>query len=300
METTHEPNLLRVNYVFEASLERVFQMIKDPVSFTEVYSPFLTNLECLSGENIFTDVGAEFKYTWKNNLTIYFKIKAVVDELNYKMINSHYHAVEPTKFQYNIIFKLYPVSTQMKTIMSLEVEFDSQDALNFYMLALNDSEKLSCLKNKENFLLKQLDLKQEESVILPVNIKKVWDIVTDWKVFKKHVPDLAEEIEYEYDKDNVVEFVRLKLSKEKEQCLKVVKKEFGEQEGIYMLTIDDNNSPTQEVILNLIFIDNSKCLLVFRHNFLVPVRYKSIQTLSENKKAILKTLKKSLKENKIV
>jgi hypothetical protein len=289
METIKEPNLLRINYVFEASVERVFQMISDPVCQIEIYSPLISNFESLNEETLFVK-GAKFKYNWKENLTMYLEIKDVTDELNYKMIYHRYEAVEPTKFQYNIIFKLFPVSTQMKTIMSVDVEFESQEAFNFYTLALNDNDKLSMFENMDKFLSKQLDLKQEESVILPVGFKQVWNIVTDLKVFKKHVPELAEEVEYDGD------FVNMKVAG-KMQRLKVVKKESNEEEGVYMLALEDdgNSRPTQEIVFNVICIDGLRCLLVFRHNFLVPVRYKRIQMLSESKKAILKTFKMSLK-----
>jgi hypothetical protein len=298
MEST---KVIRVNHTFNAPIEKVFQMITNPVSYVKIFSPFIEDFKYLNEGKTYATKGAEFIYTWKKImpvLTLHVKVIEVVDDPNYKMINLYFQAIKPKSMKFNTIYKFCRVSTEMQTFMAVGIFFNSYESFHIHDCLLNDEEKLSILKNMENYLLEQYEFYQEEAIILEADIQRVWEVVTNWKDFKRHVPEVAEEVTVEYnqgDEDNTIELIKLKENKT-EQSLKVVTKEFNGNIGVYtMTTTEGANSPPQEIIFRLLSIDCAMCYLVVRHNFYEPVPCKYVQLLSKKKKRILKTLEKSLK-----
>jgi hypothetical protein len=294
MEITSEPNLIRRSVVFDASIDRVYQMLYDPVIYQDVYSPFISSIECLNNGSMFNIQNAEFKYIWKNYITVYFKVNSVVEESSYKMLDYNYTTVQPTGFSYNVIYKLYRVSTEMKTLMVIDIVYETQEAAEFHATVFEPHEKKRVMDQMLGFLAKQLDFKQEESIILPSPLVTVWGIISNWNEFIKYAPQIGDRVEYCGGGDKGKELI--KLTKENvTQVLKVMSKDCDEKEGNYVLALVDENSPPQEIILSTFSIDDRKCLLVFQHIFLKPVPFKNIQNLSECKKNILKALKQGLK-----
>jgi hypothetical protein len=296
MEST---KILRVNHTFNHPIEKVFQMITNPVSYVKVFSPFMGDYKYLEGR-MYTTIGTEFLYTWTKIMpliTFHIKVIEVADDTNYKMISLYCQAIKPASMKFNTVYKLFRVSTNMQTQLSVRVFFNSYESFHIHECLLNDTEKMSIIRNMENYLAGQFELFQEEAIILEADIHKVWEVITNWKDFRRHVPEVAEEVTVEYSpdsEDNMVEVIKLKENKT-EQSLKVVTKEFNGNIGVYtMITTDDIKSPPQEIIFRLLSIDCAMCYLVVRHNFYEPVPCKYIKLLSKKKKRILKTLEKSL------
>jgi hypothetical protein len=287
---------LRVNHTFDAQIEKVFQMLTNPISYQKVFSPFIENLESTNGESTFTKVGAEFKNSWRKYghtlLTVNIRVAEVVDEQNFKMFNLYYKAIDKLEMEYNVIFKLERLSIQKQTLMEVGMLFNSEESFKYHEFILDNDEKRSVLINMNNFLLEK---EQEESILLNASIKKVWETITNCENFRRHVPELADEVTVENSsEEGVIELVRLREG-EREQRLKVVKKELNESVGVYTMRVNEVGTLPQEVSFRLFSKGYSMCLLIMRHSFLEPVPYRYVLALSEKKQQILKTLETSLK-----
>jgi hypothetical protein len=293
-------NMIKVSHIFDEAIERVYYFYTSLMKFKEIYKDFLSDVVCINGDPSNYSIGSAYNFTWKNSFSVRFIVENIINKPHFKAVQVYYYEVEPKEFRYRCIYKFYKNTVENYTYYSYDFIFGSPPALSFFQVNFNTDDNKRLLNTIDNFVYSNAEgLEQVESIILNNDIKKVWSIITDWKVFQQHVPIIADQVEYEKDCENKIVLIKLRFESDKtEYFLKVLKSNVNKYDGEYRLLLFTMNSsfPNQELFFNVISLNDNQCLLTFKHMFLTYVKPAVISDLSDNKKDILKMLKKSLND----
>jgi hypothetical protein len=298
MEILYNKNKLRAHYIFNDNINRVFLIFSNPRLYQLVHKKFMSNLCCLRGRNSLDSIGSEFEYTWTNSIRAIFRIEDIINTPNEKLINCYYYSVEPTDFRYHLIYRFIYNTAEALTYYSYELLFQTHKGLQFHLDNFNADEKLNLFKGIEKFLeVQPILLEQEESIVIPESFDKLWNIITNWKLFQKLVPYIAEVVDYY---QNTVNLINAKFDvKFKNEVYSLVVKKCFKRDGFgeYILEMFKSmpQTPLHYLIFNVYNL-NGQCLVVFKHKFIEAAPVNEFKRLSEKKRKILKTLRKSLQK----
>jgi hypothetical protein len=284
---------LLIKYKFRDSIERVYEILSDPKYHREFMAGFIDDLEFIKGSK-FTDLNAELRFTWCKQLKLQMKVVEVVDRGSFRSIKVSTLG-DSNLLDFDVIHNLYYDSTACTTLYVKETvirqpdrQISKQEIENYRKENLEIADRMNkCLK------MTTINLEQSESVIIEVGFEGLWENVTDWRLFAKLVPNLAEEVVYRGNPQDVGTLINIKT--ETLMCsLRVLKCEMQE----YALEIFESKpeSPSQELIFNFFPIDTKRTYLSFKHQFRESIEFKYLNNLIDNKKQMLVSLKKNLEK----
>jgi hypothetical protein len=300
MENSVEHKLV-FTHVFKDHISRVFEVFANPQIYNEhIINEFINFFQFKKGSN-FAELGCEFQFKWKNFFTVDMIIAEVIDTDCYKRIKFRTTKVEPIKFNYSLVIHFYWNSVEKNTFHVNELILDDPNHLNLVDEALNYSEKLHICQKAEIYLQSSIyELEQTESISISKNIKKVWDVVTNWELFHKYVPLVSESVVYDGPPTEVGTILRtINSTKKSENFLRVVKvSSNNENQMEFKLECFRGvpKCPNQELQFLLIKIDEESCFLSFKHVFKQYIKYELLSVISKDKKSILVDLKKNLEK----
>ena len=131
---------------------------------------------------------------------------------------------------------------------------------------------------------------QTEAILIEQNFQTIWDIITDLNEFKHIAPTLADSIEYKVSSNEIDKIVDINRGNNMNK-FEVVIFETNSFRGVYSLKQNNSqNIPNYIIEIRLLILNNSKCLLSYKHIFLQNMQSKVLDKLGEKKKHVLKTL----------
>jgi hypothetical protein len=286
-------------YVFKDHIERVWHCFKTPEIYEKAVKPQADKMTIIKGSD-YSEVGTTVEFNWKNEIFSVFEVKEVINTKNYKMIKLYSTKLEPLDFKYTYISHFYWNTNDQTTLFKNELIFDNFEALKIIDFKYNKQEKLDTCRNLENFLSQKTDdLYQFESILINVELDILWKVITDWRLFQKHVSFIAEEVQIQGDPVQIGSIIHIKHnSKNSKYSLKVLKVENEIEKKDYELELFDAHPTCPEQILkfSLLAINKNHTLLSFKHEFKEMIKYNLINSIAEEKKNILLELKKKMEK----
>lgn len=286
-------------YVFKDHIDRVWECFTSPEIYSAALKQQADSMNIIKGST-YSEVGTQVEFNWKNEIYSIFEVKEVKDSKNYKMNKLYSIKLEPLDFKYTNINHFYWNTHDQTTLYKNELIFDDLEALKIVDFKFNKQEKLGVCKHLENHLSQKLDnLNQFESILINVEIETLWQVITDWKLFQKHVPFIAEDIQLEGNPNEIGANIHIKhLAKNSRYSLKVLKVDNDIEKKDYDLELFNAQPvcPKQFLKFSLLAINKNHTLLSFKHEFKEMIKYNLINSIAEEKKNILIELKKKLEK----
>jgi hypothetical protein len=296
METQKNMKDMRLicSYIYKDSIQRVWDCFRLPEIFNLTIKNNADHITLIQGEH-YGDVGTEVEFEWKSSFIVRFQVQEVLNTEFYKKIRFYTSKIYPLDFKYTCVFHFYWNTVEKNTLFQHELIFDDPNALKVIDFKHNKEEKLEMCRMIEKILVKRIeDLTQ----LINTNIQKVWDVVSDWKIFQNYVPLIAEQVDYEGgDPKTIGTRINIgNLSKNSKFSLKVLKCSTTEEKKEYFLELfqAEPMSPKQELHFTMVFVNDNITYLSFKHVFKEPIKFEFINSITREKKLILKQLKKRL------
>lgn len=300
MESQKKINDMRLicSYVYNDSIQRVWNCFRLPEIFNLTIKDNADHITLIKGQH-YGEVGTEVEFGWKNSFVVRFQVQEVINTEIYKKIRFYTSRIYPLDFKYSCVFHFYWNTIEKNTLFQHELIFDDPNALRVIDYKHNKQEKLDMCRMIEKILSKRTeDLIQFESIIINTNIEKVWDVISDWKTFQTYVPLIAEQVDYGGDDPrNVGTRINIEHpSKYSKFSLRVIKSLNTEEKKEYFLELfkAEPISPKQDLKFSLIFVNDDITYLSFKHEFREPIKFELINSITREKKHILKELKKRM------
>jgi len=186
---------LSTSYLFKDHIDRIWKIFTTKETFLKIFGEDLDYFQYKVG-NSFTE-GTVFCYRWKDMLFIDVKIEQIIENNNYKMIKFYGHSVFPIDVKFKVAFHFYWNTVEETTFYIHDVICEDPESILIYNYQNNEEERLLICKRVEKLLFEDFySLNQTESILINLSLKKVWNIITDWRIFKLFEPNIAEEVEY--------------------------------------------------------------------------------------------------------
>lgn len=297
------PNRKKVELscVMKYPIEKVWPVFKDSEKMNAVIPELNPSIIYLNDKKSY-EQGAEFKYILGQGLTILAKCLQCTETKTYSYIRTQCDMKEPIVVNYENSFALYSNTVEGSTYIKWEKVYLETDPVKLPILEIALEEDKKSMKEHfekiSSFLKKTIGKKmsQVESVVLNKSQKKVWSIISDFREFVQQVPIVAEEIEYDGDPHEIgSKFVMKWVSKNIICNLRVslLSKDEQSQEWTYEAECYDGKPyiPKQTLTFVVKFINDSSCLLTFKHVFESEMKLEFINLISKEKKQILNRLK---------
>jgi ribosome-associated toxin RatA of RatAB toxin-antitoxin module len=286
-------------YVFKDHIDRVWDCFKSPEIYVEALKQQANTMTITKGSD-YSEVGTTVEFNWKNEIFNVFEVKEVINTKNYKMNKLYSTKLEPLDFKYTYINHFYWNTHDQTTLYKNELIFENFDALKIIDFKFNKQEKFNLCKYIESYLSQKLDdLFQYESILINVDLDTLWQVVTDWRLFQRHVPFIAEEINIQGNPTDVGAVINVRHNaKNNKYSLKVLKVENEIDKKEYDLELFDAQPvcPKQILKFSLLAINKNHTLLSFKHEFKEMIKHNLINSIAEEKKNILLELKKKLEK----
>lgn len=291
MEIDNKLNKQRVNHLFNNDIEEVYMYFKNPSLYSMIHNKLMKNLECLSGHEFLDSVGSVFRYIYRSDIQIEFRVEEVENTELYKMIRMYYYSVKPTDYKYNLIYKFYRITAENKTLFSHELIFDSIDGFNFHEMVFNYEDMIECFNYVQRIIDYTLIKTQTESIIIQEEFEKIWKTITDLKKFKKVSPELIDHIKYEGDSKDLSTIIKIGNG-DNINDYTVALCDVDQYKGIYIIKPVECTLGISQFILEmrLTILGTGKCLLSLKHIYLQNVQPEILTKLSLKKKVVLKKL----------
>jgi hypothetical protein len=209
-------------------------------------------------------------------------------------------------FTYDYSYAVFSNTSDNSTLLIWEWENDNPEIclMTSKMIDGFKSTRYDMIKRWEKFLSSSTDdLNQFESIIIYCDRKSAFDVISNWTVLREVAPTIADNVEYEGVPTELNTKLKISFVAKKMICyLKVIKCDNDElsNEWLYHLECYDGKPkvPLQEIHFSVVKIKDDSCYLSFRHVFKQPVKIEIIDTISTEKRNILKLIKIYLEEGK--
>ena len=290
---------IEVNYIMKFPMKEVWPIFKCPEAMNKVMTELQPKITILNGKRL-NEEGCEYKYFLGDELAFYGIVSEIIENESYNFIKTSCRFSFPVKVRYENQFTLFTNSIENNTFIKWEmiyIDWDKDKISNFKTFLENSKNDMQKhFERVKNYLKNKIKLLQIESVIIDKSQQEVWDIISDFNVFIKHVPLVADTAEYIGEPKVIGTKVVLKWLEKKVTCyLKVVLIECDKSnnEWIYRLECYDGipKIPNQILTFTVMKVNEEKCFLKFKHKFNSKLNYGYIELLSKEKKKILNKLK---------
>jgi hypothetical protein len=296
MDNTKKVTKLLTKYTFYDSIDRVFEVLTNFDHFQEVMSDHIQYISFKNGNSL-SELNTELSFTWGNEFQIHMRVINVINKDSYKSITLR--SFDTNIIDFDIIHSLFWDSIASSTLYSKQTiirqpnkPMSSKEIEEYKQKQLDITAKM-----KKRLEKTTIDLLQNESIIIDLPVDIVWATCTDWTIFSKLVPELADEVVYRGSPDSVDTVLDIKT--DTLQCkLKVIKCERGDAFSEFVLESISSYpfSPMQDLIFNFHAVDGEKTYLAFKHKFKEAINYKYLNALVDNKKKMLVKLKNELEK----
>lgn len=294
-----QSEILAVPYVFNYSIERIWDTITNIETHASFYKDWLEYLIPIKGKS-YKELGTTIEFCWKGRFTVELIVKEVVDTPYYKRVQLYSQKIDPLDFKYSITYHMHWNTLEKTTLFIHELKFDDEQAMTNINAELNYKDKMTLFKYIDEYLGRSTkDLKQSESIIIDRKMEKVWKIITNWNLLRKYVPSFADTVVYEGDPLDIGTKMHV-YKKGVENHLLVVKSEVSEEKCEYVLRCFKGvpNAPKQDIQFLLAKAGNMT-FLVFNQNFLQPIKHNMLNDMTKDKKFILMELKNKLERRRV-
>lgn len=182
-------------YLFKDRIDRIWSIFTTKETFINIFGGEMDSFQYKKGKEFIE--GTEFCYRWKDMLYIDMKIEKIIDNENQKMIRFYGHKVFPIDMKFRVAFHFFWNTVEEYTYYIHEVICEDPESLLIYNHQNNEEERLIICKRVEKILFENFhSLNQTESILINLSLTKIWNIITDWRIFKLFVPNITEDVEY--------------------------------------------------------------------------------------------------------
>lgn len=200
---------LKSFYIFNYKIDQVWNIISHPAKLLVALGKWVDGLHYEEGDKkqelIFQNPmkfkkHSKLSFRWKSIFQCRLEVKDIVENEFYKRILFDSYALYPFYIKYKIIYNLYWNSVEENTLLIHEVVCEVNNNMFQNDQEQNRKERYIMFKKIEEMLNNDITfLYQEEGIILDLSIDESWNIVTDWRKFKEHVPQICFDISYDGD-----------------------------------------------------------------------------------------------------
>jgi hypothetical protein len=193
---------IRRTEIYNIPLNTLYRLFIDPIQYKNIFSNYITQLECISGINRLNNPSSIFKMMWKGVVKSYFKIVEPIEEEYYKNIKFYFPAR-----RFLVEHKFYWLSVEQQTMVVFESTFED-NYMQYFLSNWLDEEKDDAYTKARRFLNISY-LKSEEVFIVGLNIEVVFKGIVEWKLQNKIQYERTREIEA-FGIENNPEFIIIK------------------------------------------------------------------------------------------
>lgn len=299
------PKKITSKNLFKAKIDKVWDVLMDhEFLLKNLFEDLVISYEFLK-ENRCDKLGVELRIICKD-YTLQFKCTEIINEEHFKKVN--YYVSPENKvidFSHNFTYTLISNTIDSSTIFIWEYDFDKPEVLQITTETLEHykQSRLVCIKRWSEHISKMPDeILQFESIEIDSTRKEIWDVITNWCVLRTVSPDVADEIEYKGNQLLVGSEIKLIFNLKKNFVCHIRVKKINcdtySQDWEYILECYDScpKVPYQEIKFSIVFIKLNKCFLIFQHVFKEKIDFKAINSISAEKKIILKNIKNYLEK----
>ena len=299
MENSKKKEKIEIYYTVKFEIHQVWPLFKDAGKMSKVMPELDPKILILNNKKL-NEKGCIYEYSIGNVWKFHGNVREIIENEKYNYIKTSCNFTTPIFLNYENVFTLFSNTINSTTFIKWEqiyIDWEKEKIPNFERL-LKDSKKnmkIHLLRVK-NYLKKYSEeIVQNESVILDKSQSEVWNIISDFNVFIKHVPFVADIAEYQGDPKVVGTKVVLKWTDKKVTCfIRIVSIENDEANTNWIITLECYDGipqiSKQLIIFNVMRISNEKCFLTFKHKFSSQLKVDYIALLSKEKKKILSRL----------
>jgi hypothetical protein len=284
----------RHHYVIKEEFFRLLRFYNDNKKQLEVMDQESQEVVVTAGRSVI-ETGAE--YLLRVDGAFANKVKVLKNERkrSYFKRKLSVQAIYPFTFIHGASIYLMEETCFNQTVYCLALNADTSDNLTIINNIYNEETRNIIGEKIVNKLKKYIeDLYQVESVVINIEMKKVWEIISDWKKLQQIDSSVPEIIETFGNLDKVGDTFTVKLADEK-LYLRVVKIELNDRDASYELhcCIDDEMKIVCMIInFFLVKLNDKSCYLKMTHKFVLHTASDTISLLRDGKIETLKRLKK--------
>jgi desulfoferrodoxin (superoxide reductase-like protein) len=301
MEKDNKDFVKRVSHVFDFHIDEVFKVMTNPLFFKD-YSPFFENAKFTKGTD-FCTVGSELLIDEpKFLLEVRIKVEDIKIDKFYKKLSVTHTYLKPFQLKNLINYHFLWNTVESTTVFIAEIIYENQEQM-LKLESTNEKERKKFYDMIQKVLIKiNKNFVQTESIVINESIDKVWEAISDMRNFIKHVPIVGYKVEYEGDPKEIDTIVHVYFqTQDREHHMKVIQVDNNPDKKDYALKFfaGKPKSPKQILKFSLIKLEETCCLVKFRHVYKKCLKYCLIEKISNEKKNILNLLKNSLEHGKV-
>lgn len=284
---------------YKHDFKKIYDFAKDIKNLPELWKGVASDLTIVKGSSS-CEINTEFTYIYRGTAKCHLKIVAYEETDTYATASWASQIDSDENLPYMYTFYCYRVTLDntcvlvaeitSKKKMSEEATLTMKRDIKFYMENLDRYVKSQAVK-----------IVQYESIVIALDAKIVWSVVSNMKLLSKLVPLVCDSVEY--PGDNLVIGSSVTLKWDTENSHMQVKFKVGsllEENGNYTLSLNfveaEPKVPPQTIEWKMVNIGNNSCYVTFVHQFEEQLKIELINSISSGKKQILKNLKKILEE----
>jgi len=229
------------NHIFNFKIIYVWQLICHPAKLMSALGEWVDKIEYFESPNnkkeLFFDAPMKFKvgsllnFRFKSIFLCELKILEINENEFCNRIVIGSQVKYPISFKYRIIYNLFWNSVEENTLLIHEIICDDVSTNMFNRdPEENKKERLIMFKKIEEMLSNDIKaLHQEESIILDISLDKLFEIVTDWRIFRQYVEQICNEIYYNGDPQKIGSEMKITFgNKNKYSNLKIIECSYKE------------------------------------------------------------------------
>jgi hypothetical protein len=297
--TKNKPqNKITSKSILKGNIERVFKLLIDIEKTLPIFKDIIENFKILKGNNtyelnsqfiflLFGHTHLEVKCLKIENLDYFKKVTYAVKCLEYRL-----------KYEFSYCFYANTFDNSTCLVWDFVPE-NPKFLLSKFLVNYYETVQKIFISRWKVLLEKNSDkLIQFESILIHNTRQKVWEIVTNWRIFQKIVPIIADEVIYEGEPLEVGTKLTLIWNGKNVNCVMQVKRvKIRERFWEYCLEIIDGRPklPNQEIKFILTEFSEDYTFVVFKHEYKQHLKGEIIDSISKDKKKILTQLKKFMK-----
>ena len=307
---------MHLEYIYYLPIEDVWEELKDIPKWKSKQS-FFTNFEIVNGERSW-DIGSRYKFVYKDCAHFLYETKKVYEDEFMKQIVIECVENLMTGIGFYSEYNLYKNTFENYTLLTYDLHHVQE--IGFVLLHLIGFEKNQLFKINNKFLRKnrKFETEQVESCILKKDKTYLWNLITDFNLFSKLIPTIADKVIVKDEKLSLNSEVMINFIKEDlVVSLKVDVFQNGDKAkkwklGFTILDLDKSNNknkkskkefytPYQKISFEIYDVDSSSCskfMFIFRHTFKKnKITKDNLKILEYDKIMTMKKLKKYCSKN---